>query len=47
MMDFEKMGGLVPVVAQDSDSGEVLMVAYMNREAFELTRSSGKMRPRL
>jgi phosphoribosyl-AMP cyclohydrolase len=35
--DFEKRGGLVTVVTQDADSGEVLMVAYMNREAWEKT----------
>ncbi len=35
--NFEKRGGLVTVVTQDADSGEVLMVAYMNREAWEKT----------
>lgn len=35
--------GLVPVVAQDYKSGEVLMVAYMNEEAFKGTIESGKM----
>ncbi|MDJ0832228.1 MAG: phosphoribosyl-AMP cyclohydrolase [Gammaproteobacteria bacterium] len=29
--------GLVPAIAQDQDSGEVLMVAWMNREALDLT----------
>ena len=29
--------GLIPAVVQDADSRDVLMVAYMNREAFELT----------
>jgi phosphoribosyl-AMP cyclohydrolase len=37
MIDFEKAGGLVPAVAQDADTGEVLMLAWMNREAFEET----------
>src|SRR5947209_20580454 len=37
MIDFEKVGGLVPVVAQDADTGEVLMLAWMNREAYEET----------
>src|SRR6478752_8393066 len=37
MIDFEKSGGLVPAVAQDADTGEVLMLAWMNREAFEET----------
>jgi phosphoribosyl-AMP cyclohydrolase len=37
MLDFDKSGGLVPAVAQDADSGQVLMLAWMNREAFEET----------
>jgi phosphoribosyl-AMP cyclohydrolase len=39
--NFEKRGGLVTVVTQDADSGEVLMVAYMNREAWEKTLATG------
>ena len=35
--------GMVPVVAQDYKTGEVLMVAYMNEEAFEHTLRTGKM----
>ncbi len=35
--------GLIPVVAQDYKTSEVLMVAYMNREAFENTLRTGKM----
>ena len=34
--------GLVPAVVQDAETGDVLMFAYMNREALELTVSSGK-----
>jgi phosphoribosyl-AMP cyclohydrolase / phosphoribosyl-ATP pyrophosphohydrolase len=34
---WEKMNGLIPVVTQDSTSNEVLMLAYMNKEALELT----------
>jgi phosphoribosyl-AMP cyclohydrolase len=37
MIDFDKAGGLVPAVAQDSETGEVLMLAWMNREAYEET----------
>ncbi|MBI1832115.1 MAG: phosphoribosyl-AMP cyclohydrolase [Planctomycetes bacterium] len=37
IIDFEKSGGLVPAIAQDHRTGEVLMLAYMNREAFEET----------
>ncbi|PSQ57726.1 MAG: phosphoribosyl-AMP cyclohydrolase [Halobacteriales archaeon SW_9_67_25] len=33
--------GLVPAVAQDADSGEVLMVAYVSREALARTRETG------
>ncbi len=36
-IDFEKAGGLIAAIAQDADSGEVLMIAWMNREAFEET----------
>ncbi|MDA3939664.1 MAG: phosphoribosyl-AMP cyclohydrolase [Spirochaetia bacterium] len=40
-VDFYKMGGLVPVIAQDSETNEILMVAYADKEALELTISSG------
>lgn len=33
--------GLVPAVAQDADSGEVVMLAYVNREALDRTRETG------
>ena len=36
-IDFDKSGGLVPAIAQDADSGVVLMLAWMNREAYEET----------
>ncbi len=36
-IDFEKSGGLVPVIVQDSSTLEVLMLAYMNSRAFEMT----------
>ena len=42
MLDFDKAGGLVPAVAQDADSGEVLMLAWMNREAFDETIRTGR-----
>lgn len=35
--------GLVPCVAQDQATGEVLMVAWMNRDAFDLTQSTGDL----
>ena len=37
LIDFEKSAGLVPAIAQDHMTGEVLMMAYMNREAFDET----------
>lgn len=36
-IDFDKAGGLVPAIAQDAATGQVLMLAWMNREAFEET----------
>ncbi len=41
-IDFDKAGGLVPAIAQDADSGEVLMLAWMNREAYEETLRTGR-----
>jgi phosphoribosyl-AMP cyclohydrolase len=35
--DFEKAGGLIPAIAQDADTGQVLMLAWMNRAAYEET----------
>lgn len=40
--DFEKAGGLVPVIVQDAATKEVLMLAYMNRDAWEKTVETGK-----
>ena len=40
--NFEKGGGLVPVVVQDWQTGELLMLAYMNREAWLNTLRTGK-----
>ena len=39
-VDFEKNDGLVPVITQDAISNEVLMLAYMSKEALELTLST-------
>lgn len=41
-LDFDKSGGLIPAIAQDYQSGEVLMLAYMNKAAWEQTLESGK-----
>ena len=40
--DFEKGGGLIVTVVQDIHSGEVIMLAYMNKEAFEKTLETGE-----
>jgi phosphoribosyl-ATP pyrophosphohydrolase/phosphoribosyl-AMP cyclohydrolase len=40
-LDFTKGDGLLPVVAQNAESGDVLMVAYANREALERTLETG------
>ena len=42
-LDFSKSNGLVTVVTQDALTGVVLMVAHANREALQLTQSSGEM----
>jgi phosphoribosyl-AMP cyclohydrolase len=40
-IDFNKMQGLVPAIVQDADTDEILMLGFMNQEAFERTRSIG------
>jgi phosphoribosyl-AMP cyclohydrolase len=40
-LDFDKMNGLLPAVVQDSRDEEVLMVGFMNRDAFEQTMLKG------
>src|SRR2546421_5646685 len=42
MLDFDKAGGLIPAIAQDADTGQVLMMAWMNREAYEETLRTGR-----
>ncbi|MEA3436542.1 MAG: phosphoribosyl-AMP cyclohydrolase [Thermodesulfobacteriota bacterium] len=41
-LDFKKTGGLIPAIVQDHETGEVLMLAYINKEAWEATLSTGK-----
>lgn len=41
--DFEKGNGLITAVTVDAETGEVLMVAFMNAEAFALTLETGKV----
>jgi len=40
-VDFAKLGGLAPAVIQDDSSGRVLMVGFMNEEAFRRTVETG------
>ncbi len=41
-IDFAKGDGLVPVIVQDYQTRDVLMLAYMNQEAWEKTQETGK-----
>ena len=40
-IDFDKMDGLVPVIVQDADNGELLMLGFANREAYQKTQDTG------
>ena len=40
-MDYSKLDGLIPAVIQDAESGEVLMVGFMNEQALAETRRTG------
>jgi len=40
-LDYDKLGGLVPAIVQDQGTGQVLMMAFMNPEAFQETLGSG------
>lgn len=42
-LDFEKMGGLIPAIVQDNHTNKVLMLGFMNEEAYETTRETGKV----
>lgn len=41
-LDFDKLGGLLPVIVQDADSEAVLMLGFMDREAFAQTMRTGR-----
>ena len=47
MMDLDELAfderGLIPVIAQDAENGDVLMLAWANREALERTLEEGRM----
>jgi phosphoribosyl-AMP cyclohydrolase len=40
-LDFNKMNGLIPAIVQDYTTGEVLMLAYVNEDAWNVTLSTG------
>ena len=40
-LDFEKCGGLIPAIAQDHKTNEILMMAYINEESWQETLKSG------
>ena len=40
-IDFEKSGGLIPIIVQDADTKDVLTLAYSNKESLELTKKTG------
>lgn len=40
-LDFNKSDGLIPAIAQDYKTGEVLMMAYINKESWDLTLKTG------
>ena len=42
-LDFDKQGGLIPVIVTDHETGQVLMLAYMNKESFQLTLETKTM----
>jgi phosphoribosyl-AMP cyclohydrolase len=42
-LNFEKGNGFLPAIAQDWETGQVLMMAFMNRESWEKTLATGKV----
>jgi phosphoribosyl-AMP cyclohydrolase len=40
-LDFDKLDGLIPAIVQDARTGEVLMLGFMNSEAYAETRATG------
>ena len=41
-IDFEKSGGIVPVIVQDANTKDVLTLAYSNKESLALAKKTGK-----
>ena len=42
-LDFDKMNGLVPAIIQDNETRKVLMLGFMNKEAYDKTVETGKV----
>ena len=42
-LDFDKMNGLVPAIIQDNETRKVLMLGFMNKEAYDKTVETGKL----
>ena len=42
-IDFQRSGGLVPAIIQDEQSGDVLMLGFMNADSFDETQRSGEV----
>ena len=42
-LDFDKSGGLIPAIIQDSRTNKVLMLGYMNKEAYQQTKETGRV----
>ncbi len=43
LLDFDKMNGLLPAIIQDADTGKVLMLGFMNEDAYRKTVETGKV----
>ena len=43
IIDFDKMNGLVPAIIQDANTKNVLMLGFMNKEAYDKTVATGKV----
>ena len=42
-LNFEKLNGLIPAIIQDCKTNEILMLGFMNKEAWEKTQKTGKV----
>ena len=42
-LDFDKMGGLIPAIIQDNMTNKVLMLGFMNEEAYQKTLETNKV----